>query len=87
MCIRDSCKATGTLCGGVDLYLAVGESEISVSWCPCGYSGYWYGVCFEGELGDVEMDDCVYKAPTKVSYPRSIYQFVVDVSGRTDEWR
>ena len=44
-------------------------------------------MCFEGELGDVEMDDCVYKAPTKVSYPRSIYQFVVDVSGRTDEWR
>ena len=53
------CKATGTLCVGVDLYLAVGEGEISVSWCPSGYSGYWYGVCFEGELGDVEMDDCV----------------------------
>ena len=53
------CNATGTLCGGVDLYLAVGEGEISVSWCPSGYSGYWYGVCFEGELGDVEMDDCV----------------------------
>ena len=53
------CNATGTLCGGVDLYLAVGESEISVSWCSSGYSGYWYGVCFEGELGDVEMDDCV----------------------------
>ena len=53
------CNATGNVCGGVDLYLSVCEGEISVSWCPSGYSGYWYGVWLEVELGDVEMDECV----------------------------
>ena len=79
------CKATGVTCPGVGLYPAVAEGQISVSACPAGYTGYSYRTCADGELGEVEMDHCAYKAPTKVRYPRSSFHFVKDIPVTTEQ--
>ncbi|KNB41259.1 hypothetical protein JH06_5910 [Blastocystis sp. subtype 4] len=61
------CKATGSVCPGIDNYPSVGEGQISPSSCPEGYRGYSYRECSNG----------VWIIVTNARYQASQYMFVM----------
>ena len=69
------CKASGSVCPGIDNYPSVGEGQISPSSCPDGYNGYSYRECSGGVLGEVKMDHCIFL--TRIYLPSSFYSFVI----------
>ena len=81
--ITQYCKATGTVCEGVDDYPTVSEGQISPSSCPMGYRGYSYRICSNGVLSEVNLDHCSYRVPFGIRYNRNRFTFVKDVPAET----
>ena len=77
------CKASGAVCPAIGNYPSVVEGQISPSSCPEGYKGYSYRECIGGVLGEIKMDKCALKAPSKAQYSHSRYQFVKDIKAST----
>ena len=72
------CKASGTVCPGIDTYPSVMEGQISPSYCPAGFQGYSYRKCENGQLSDIMTDKCKYKPPVSVRYLSSQFNFIKD---------
>ena len=81
--ITQYCKATGTVCEGIDDYPTVSEGQISPSTCPMGYRGYSYRTCSNGVLSEVNLDHCSYRVPFAIRYNRNRYTFVKDIAAET----
>ena len=77
------CKASGSVCPGIESYPPVGEGQESPSKCPDGYSGYAYRLCSAGQLGEVKLDKCQMRLPSAFRYDRARYQFVKDTVSTT----
>ena len=73
------CKATGTVCPGIDEYPAVAEGQLSPAVCPYGFTGYLYRLCQDGQLSDVHSERCLYKLPQNLTYGVESVTLVKDV--------
>ena len=74
------CKSSGRVCPGVGEYPAVSEGQVSPALCPTGSSGYAYRECRDGQLSEVKLDRCVFKAPENLRYETAIANVVVGTS-------
>ena len=74
------CKSSGRVCPGVGEYPAVSEGQVSPALCPVGSSGYAYRECRDGQLSEVKLDRCVFKAPENLRYETAIANVVVGTS-------
>lgn len=73
------CKASGTICPGIDEYPAVAEGQLSPAVCPYGRTGYLYRLCQGGQLSDVHSERCLYKLPLNLTYGVEAITVVKDV--------
>ena len=78
------CKASGAVCPGIGQYPAVAEGQISPALCEEGFLGYAYRNCTNGELGEVQTDKCIYKAPEDLHYKSARFTFVKGTASTTD---
>jgi len=77
-------KASGAVCPGIGQYPAVAEGQISPAPCEEGFLGYAYRNCTNGELGEVQTDKCIYKAPEDLHYKSARFTFVKGTASTTD---
>ena len=68
---RDMCPADGS-------FPAVDDGKLSLSFCPDGFTGFSYRLCTNGVLGDVRLDRCEYKPPSRLAYVISSMECMVD---------
>lgn len=73
------CKASGDACPSDGDYPSVGEGQMSPALCSYGYKGFQYRVCSGGVLGEVHSENCTYLVPQNLLYPKSRYDFVLDM--------
>ena len=77
------CKASGTMCPGIDEYPSVSEGQISPALCGYGFTGYAYRNCTDGQLGEVGLEHCTYLFPEELAYESVVYPFVKDTQVST----
>ena len=68
---RDMCPADGS-------FPAVDDGKFSLSFCPDGFTGFSYRLCRNGVLGDVQIDRCEYKPPSRLAYVISSMECMID---------
>ena len=77
--ILQYCKPTGSgVCPGEGDYPSVDEGETTYASCGYGYRGYSYRKCSNNQLGEINSENCVQKAPAKLMYDASMYNLVLD---------
>ena len=77
------CKASGSMCPGIDQYPSVSEGQISPALCDYGFTGYAYRNCTDGQLGEVGLEHCTYLFPEELAYESVIFPFVRDTQVST----
>ena len=77
------CKASGSICEGVDDFPTVAEGQISPALCGEGFDGYAYRVCENGVFSEVKTDKCIYKVPQNIEYSATRFEFVQNIFATT----